>query len=173
MWYVLSAAGTTVTSSRVVRLLHLRVHRSEQPFFFLLPLVLPSFFFLVHLSPFLLSSSFSSLNAASSSFLLSPPKLLKCVTFNWKENSVKVQSVVREREKRKAKEAAAFLSFQRIPPNRDRRERTPLRPIIFIFALEDNWSARRSQLYTIPQPPPRRRALARASSRVCLTRTLL
>lgn len=40
---------------------------------------------------------------------LSEDSLLKCVTFNWKENSVKVQSVVYEREKRKAKEVATFF----------------------------------------------------------------
>lgn len=39
--------------------------------------------------------------------------LLKCVTLNWKENSVKVQLVVYEREKRKAKEVAAFFFCSR------------------------------------------------------------
>lgn len=64
------------------------------------------------LLPVFLSCS-SSLCAASFS---RPKVLLKCITLNWKENSVKVQSVVHEREKRKAKEGTTFFLFRRMNP---------------------------------------------------------
>jgi len=90
--------------------------------------------------PFLLFSHFSL-----SSFRIRPPfeasfsrpKILhKGITLNWKENSVKVQSVVHEREKRKAKEGATFFLFRWIP---DRREK--LLYLLFFSLLSDNWSA--------------------------------
>lgn len=67
-----------------------------------------------------------------------PKVLLKCITLNWKENSVKVQSVVHEREKRKAKEGATFFLFRRIPPTKGREASLS---IIFFFPLPDNWQS--------------------------------
>lgn len=77
---------------------------------------------------------FSSFSPCAASF--SRPKvLLKCITLNWKENSVKVQSVVHEREKRKAKEGATFFLFRQISNRRGKLL------YLFFFSLPNNCTA--------------------------------
>lgn len=88
------------------------------------------FFILLH---------FSSLPSPFTQRLLLPEdSLLKCVTLNWKENSVKVQSVVHEREKRKAKEVATFFFVSdEFPTEREERELSSI--ISSHFTETHNW----------------------------------